>query len=693
MRTKKVYLAVLGLSAVIVLAVVLGSLGSADRGDGGEGAMKPQESGTPGIAKHEDWLLEPAYQVKTHRDLVYVSKANELGKQESLALDLYEPNQEELGARPLILFIHGGGFNSGDKRDAEAIAKEWASRGYVVASANYRLRANPQTDMKGTIADAIEDMGDALSWLQQNKETYRIDTRLTAVGGDSAGGQLAVTFASRYEAAEDGPGLFAVIDMYGPLFRGEIQNGYPSTLIIHGTADAMVPYQESVQLFNMLEAAQVYRQFITMEGGGHSYQDPKVWGQVVQSTVYFLRNAISAPKQIFLPEQTELAVSAGDEAKLTLWRQPAAMDAAGSLRAELPEGWELAGQTGYSAGADTDVAITVPEDTASGLYPILMWAEQNSGKAEWPLTLYVKVKERLSYERTVYYNSDERQIYTRLAIENKHPRPLQGRVVLRYQNADGTQDEVFELETLQPGGNKEVNLPFYSEDPPTINYENPSGARLQETPLRTHVYAAEKREEPLTIDGSLEDWHLDNPFPLNRESQVLMQEYGGASDLSGQGYVSWDEDYVYLALEMKDDHHVQQESGFGIYLGDSVQFSLKLDEKTGAPQGVHELGAALREGGSASTFRWLAPQPFKPGDIPAMKAGINRSGEQTIYEIALPWSELGVTAPSEGLQLKFSLLVNDNDGQGRKGWMEYNSGIGYKDERAFGDLFLVNKRN
>lgn len=696
MRDKRVLFSVLGLSVVIILAAVLGWLERVDRGDGGDGAMKPQESGTLGIAKHkEDWLLEPIYQVKTYRDLVYATKENQLGKQESLALDLYEPDQAEPEARPLILFIHGGGFNSGDKRDAEAIAKEWTSRGYVVASANYRLRNNPQADMKGTIADAIEDLGDALSWLQQNKETYRIDTRLTAVGGDSAGGQLAVTFASRYKAAvgEDEPGLFAVIDIYGPLFRGEIREGYPSTLIIHGTEDAMVPYQESVVLFNMLEAAHVYRQFITMEGGGHSYQDPRVWGQVVQSTVYFLKNAISSPQQIFLPAETELAVSAGDEAKLTLWRQAASTEAAGSIRAKLPEGWGLSGTTVYSAGADTDVAISIPEDTASGLYPVLIWADQDIGKAELPITLYIKVRDRLSLERTVYYNTDEQQIHTRLAIDNKHPRPLQGKVVLRYQNMEGTQDEVFDLETLQPGEQRELTLPFYSDDPPTIFYENLPGATLQVTPLRTHVYAAEKRDKPLVIDGLLEDWRRDHPFPLNRESQVLMQEYGGGDDLSGLGYVSWDEDYVYLALEMKDDHHVQQESGFGIYLGDSVQFSFRLDEKPGAPQGVHEFGAALREGGSPSTFRWLAPQPFKPGDIPGMKAGISRSGEQTVYELALPWSELGVKEPSEGMQLKFSLLVNDNDGQGRKGWMEYNSGIGYKDERAFGDLFLVNKQS
>lgn len=43
----------------------------------------------------------------------------------------------------------------------------------------------------------------------------------------------------------------------------------------------------------------------------------------------------------------------------------------------------------------------------------------------------------------------------------------------------------------------------------------------------------------------------------------------------------------------------------------------------------------------------------------------------------------------QGLKLKFSLLLNDNDGSGRRGWLEYNSGIGAsKDSNLFGDLFL-----
>ncbi|MNF19435.1 hypothetical protein D3C80_2242310 [compost metagenome] len=61
--------------------------------------------------------------------------------------------------------------------------------------------------------------------------------------------------------------------------------------------------------------------------------------------------------------------------------------------------------------------------------------------------------------------------------------------------------------------------------------------------------------------------------------------------------------------------------------------------------------------------------------------------------MAIPWSALlpaGTTA-APGSDFGFSLLINDDDGSGRRGWMEYMGGIGSsKDPDAFGDLLLVN---
>ena len=79
------------------------------------------------------------------------------------------------------------------------------------------------------------------------------------------------------------------------------------------------------------------------------------------------------------------------------------------------------------------------------------------------------------------------------------------------------------------------------------------------------------------------------------------------------------------------------------------------------------------------------------GEIEGLECTIVRSGNNTIYELAIPWSELlKDQAVEPGLVVGFSLLVNDNDGTGRRGWIEYNSGIGLaKDPSMFGDLLLI----
>lgn len=69
-----------------------------------------------------------------------------------------------------------------------------------------------------------------------------------------------------------------------------------------------------------------------------------------------------------------------------------------------------------------------------------------------------------------------------------------------------------------------------------------------------------------------------------------------------------------------------------------------------------------------------------------------REETKTVYELAVPWEELtgDPDLVRQGLKLKFSLLVNGNDGRGREGWAEYNGGIGTaKDVHAFGDVFLL----
>jgi hypothetical protein len=64
---------------------------------------------------------------------------------------------------------------------------------------------------------------------------------------------------------------------------------------------------------------------------------------------------------------------------------------------------------------------------------------------------------------------------------------------------------------------------------------------------------------------------------------------------------------------------------------------------------------------------------------------VAREGAITRYEAAIPWSALGVTGMQAGRRLAWSMTVNDNDGEGFRGWLEWTPGVcGDKDSAAFG---------
>jgi hypothetical protein len=64
-----------------------------------------------------------------------------------------------------------------------------------------------------------------------------------------------------------------------------------------------------------------------------------------------------------------------------------------------------------------------------------------------------------------------------------------------------------------------------------------------------------------------------------------------------------------------------------------------------------------------------------PGPVPAAEIAIERVGSRTIYEAAIPWTQLSPLRPRPNTIFGFSLLVNDSDGQER-GYIEWAGGIG-----------------
>ncbi len=116
--------------------------------------------------------------VRVERDLTYV----QYGRR-ALQLDMHLP--ESGTVRPAVVLVHGGGWRSGYRENLTPLANALAERGFVVANISYRLAPEAQ------FPAAIHDVKAAIRWLREHADTYGADPGRIAVGGTSAGGQIA----------------------------------------------------------------------------------------------------------------------------------------------------------------------------------------------------------------------------------------------------------------------------------------------------------------------------------------------------------------------------------------------------------------------------------------------------------------------------------------------------------------------
>jgi len=100
-------------------------------------------------------------------------------------LDVYTPERAIDRSLPVMFWIHGGGWQAGDKSDVALKPKVLTERGFVFVSTNYRLLPDVEMDV------LIRDVAQSLGWVHRNIAEYGGDPKRIFVGGHSAGAQLA----------------------------------------------------------------------------------------------------------------------------------------------------------------------------------------------------------------------------------------------------------------------------------------------------------------------------------------------------------------------------------------------------------------------------------------------------------------------------------------------------------------------
>jgi acetyl esterase len=132
--------------------------------------------------------IDPAELPKSATELYPDIRVSDLGVPSPagpVRCQVYSPSRAG-GARPMMLYLHGGGFTVGQSEDTAYITSRIAAENaMVVVSANYRLA--PEWPFPAGLDDCLA----VLRWMQTNADTLRGDNARIAVGGDSAGGNFA----------------------------------------------------------------------------------------------------------------------------------------------------------------------------------------------------------------------------------------------------------------------------------------------------------------------------------------------------------------------------------------------------------------------------------------------------------------------------------------------------------------------
>ena len=242
-----------------------------------------------------------------------------------LHLDIYQPSPRPTAARPAVLLIHGGGWNSLDKSTMRGMGQFLARSGFIAFAVDYRLFQNNQN----LWPVQLDDVQRAARWVRANAVQYGVDPAHMGAFGHSAGAQLASLLGMEDTRDNSDPSLAqyssrvqAVVDVSGPTdftadhdaegtaflnkFLGATYKNNPHLwqsaspmfhvakdnapfLIVHGTKDESVSMQQAQKFSDRLQSAGVPVSFVKVDDV-HTFQTPEARRRLAfESLVFFTR--------------------------------------------------------------------------------------------------------------------------------------------------------------------------------------------------------------------------------------------------------------------------------------------------------------------------------------------------------------------------------------------------------------------
>lgn len=244
-----------------------------------------------------------------------------------LLADVYRPPASD-GPAPGVLLLHGGGWSGGDRTQLRGYGILLGRRGYVCVAPEYRLTGESPWPAQ------IHDVKAAMRWMRAAADELGVDPDRIAVEGNSAGAHLALLLAGtpgldELEGDGGNPGVdtrvSAAVAVYPPTVLpavpGQIDRrlmsdqrpdpgspagvaspithvsgDFPPTMLIHGSADDLVPVQASQVMYDALVAAGVPTDLHVFSGQPHAFDSSPVFGRLcAEAMLVFLDRYVREP--------------------------------------------------------------------------------------------------------------------------------------------------------------------------------------------------------------------------------------------------------------------------------------------------------------------------------------------------------------------------------------------------------------
>jgi len=261
---------------------------------------------------------DPPSTITVDKDVVYMKAGDK-----PLKMDIAKPKSGE-GPFPAVICIHGGGWRGGDKTQMNNSIYALAQQGYVAATIQYRLV--PEARFPSQIQEARA----AVQYVRAHAKELNVDPDRIGVIGGSAGAHLALLIGTtgdkEFEPVGDNPTVSTkvnvVVSLAGPTdltpeFPAPAQKmvddllnkpkkdksedyakasplhyvtpGDAPILMVHGTKDELVPYDQTTKLLDACKKAGVEAELFTIKDGGHGGGgDPKEWAAAIVKSAEFL---------------------------------------------------------------------------------------------------------------------------------------------------------------------------------------------------------------------------------------------------------------------------------------------------------------------------------------------------------------------------------------------------------------------